>query len=107
MAEIRQGGTTRRLTYDIAGQITHAELEGGVEVRYMYDPFGRRTGKQVGDDLTEFLWDGCVPAAEFRNRARGIEITVRKRFPTAAALGSPRQVLWLKIYRPFATAMTE
>jgi hypothetical protein len=45
-------------------------------------------------------------AAPFRARARGMESTVRRRLPKAAALGRPRSRLWLMRYRPLTKAMT-
>ena len=50
--------------YDGAGQLSRASTPDGLEVKFAYDPFGRRVRKTVGADVTEFFWDGDVPLGE-------------------------------------------
>src|SRR5262249_30326816 len=49
----------------------------GTVVTYEYDPFGRRTAKNVGEERTEFLWEGWALAAEVRDGgARNIYVAL-------------------------------
>jgi RHS repeat-associated protein len=47
-----------RFEYDSRNLLTRAHREGGVDVRYRYDAFGRRIWKGVGDTETRFIWAG-------------------------------------------------
>jgi RHS repeat-associated protein len=55
------------LSYDVDGQLVRVRRSDGVEIRYTYDPLGRRTSKEVDGVRTEFLWEGCVLAAEIQD----------------------------------------
>jgi len=59
----------RRFTYDALGLLTRAELPGGVNAEYGYDPFGRRLWKRVQDaggrcTETRWVWAGDQPLSE-------------------------------------------
>lgn len=54
--------------YDSFGQLVRAKSAGGLDVRFAYDPFGRRVRKTVGADATEFVWDGDVVLGETGGR---------------------------------------
>jgi len=66
---IEHGKERTTLRHDVEGLITAMELPTGELVTYEYDPLGRRVAKTVGDQRTEFLWEGPVLAAEFRDGA--------------------------------------
>jgi RHS repeat-associated protein len=66
VAAVRTGKSTRILKHDVNGRLVEVVRHDGTVCRYEYDPFGRRTAKVVGDDRTEFLWEGKVLAAELR-----------------------------------------
>jgi RHS repeat-associated protein len=66
IASIRTGGSTRSLKHDVNGRLVEVVKDDGTVIRYEYDPFGRRVGKIVGKERTEFLWEGWTLAAELR-----------------------------------------
>lgn len=55
--------------YDSLGQLSHAATAGGLEVKFAYDPFGRRVRKTVGLGATEFVWDGGLILGETGDRS--------------------------------------
>ena len=63
---IREAGRTTELGYDADDQLISLRTDAGLVVRYSYDALGRRVSRSVGDDTTEFLWEGSLPAAELR-----------------------------------------
>jgi RHS repeat-associated protein len=64
VAETHSKGMDLKLTYDVDGALVKVKRSDGTEITYTYDALGRRTAKQVGKERTEFLWEGCVLAAE-------------------------------------------
>lgn len=55
--------------YDSLGQLSQAASVGGLEVKFAYDPFGRRVRKTVGANSTEFVWDGGLILGETGDRS--------------------------------------
>jgi RHS repeat-associated protein len=64
--QIDDQGRTTLFEHNTEGQITRVQHADATVVRYEYDPFGRRTAKEIEGVRTEFIWDGPVLAAEFR-----------------------------------------
>lgn len=55
------------LEYDIDGRLVRARSSRGDLAEYTYDGLGRRASKAVNGAKTEFVWEGCVLAAESRD----------------------------------------
>jgi RHS repeat-associated protein len=66
VAAMRSGQSTVSLKHDVNGRLIAVSQSNGTVIRYEYDPFGRRTAKIVGEERTEFLWEGWALAAEIR-----------------------------------------
>lgn len=64
---IRSAVDTLDLKYDVDEKLVFASRVPGPPIRYSYDPLGRRIRRQVGEQTTEFLWEGCEPAAELND----------------------------------------
>jgi len=47
-------------SWNRTGKLTKVTLPDGVEWKYKYDPFARRTGKSGPFQQTDFVWDGDV-----------------------------------------------
>jgi RHS repeat-associated protein len=69
VALVRWGQSTRALKHDINSRLVEVTQADGTTVRYEYDPFGRRTAKVIGEERTEFLWEGWTLAAELKEAA--------------------------------------
>ncbi len=67
ISKIRDKQYTLELKYDVDGKLTKAKDSDGAEITYTYDPLGRRVSKEVSGKKTEFIWEGCEPAAEINN----------------------------------------
>ena len=67
VAAIRSGPSTVSLKHDVNGRLSEVSQSNGTVIKYEYDPFGRRTAKIVGEERTEFIWEGWSLAAEVRN----------------------------------------
>jgi RHS repeat-associated protein len=63
VSERDANGKTTRYTYDIKGWLTQVQLPDGTNIRYGYDPLGRRVAKQAPDKVEKFLWSGDMLAA--------------------------------------------
>ena len=59
----------RDLRYDVDGKLVSVTLQNGQEVRYAYDPLGRRIFKEGNGERVEFVWNSCDLAAELRSGA--------------------------------------
>src|SRR4029453_2605544 len=71
--EMRAGRYIWSLRHDVNGRLVEVVRPDRTIVRYEYDPFGRRPAKNVGEERTEFLWEGWTLAAELRDgRAENI-----------------------------------
>jgi YD repeat-containing protein len=52
--------------WDGEGWLATVRRQQGTEVKYQYDPFGRRIRKDDGLTVTEFIWDGDLICHELR-----------------------------------------
>jgi RHS repeat-associated protein len=64
---IRAGRSAWALKHDVNGRLVQVIPVDGKAIHYQYDPFGRRTAKVIGQERTEFLWEGWALAAEVRD----------------------------------------
>ena len=54
----------RQYRYDCQHRLSALTLPDGNEIKYRYDPFGRRIAKQLKHQSTEFIWQGQRLIAE-------------------------------------------
>ena len=75
--EIRAGQSIWSLRHDVNGRLVEVVRPDRTVVTYEYDPFGRRTAKNVANERTEFLWEGWTLAAELQDaRAEHIYVAL-------------------------------
>jgi RHS repeat-associated protein len=67
IASIQAGLSVWRFRHDVNGRLVEATKPDGLIIRYEYDPFGRRTARVVGDERTQFLWEGWTLSAEIKD----------------------------------------
>lgn len=89
---IGQGGLAFDLEYDVDGRLTRARSAEGTVSEYTYDALGRRTSKVVNGARTEFLWEGCVLAAEGQDGAFAEQVYFLALEPVAQWRGNQRLI---------------
>jgi YD repeat-containing protein len=57
------------LRHDVDGKLVSVTLPDGREVRYAYDPLGRRILKELDGERVRFIWQSCDLAAEVKDNA--------------------------------------
>jgi RHS repeat-associated protein len=80
------------LRYDVDGKLVGVTLPGGAEVRYAYDPLGRRVSKVVDGARVDFLWQSCDLAAELRENESPLVFFQYNQAPLAQWRGGRRHV---------------
>lgn len=71
VARIEAPATALDLEYSVHEQLREVVASDGSRVTYAYDVLGRRIARQSAEGKTEFIWDGCYPAAELRDGSPG------------------------------------
>jgi RHS repeat-associated protein len=87
---ILEGKVETRLEYDVDGRLVSVRSPRGEVSRYTYDALGRRAKKVVGETTTDFLWEGCVLAAEGQNGEFRDQVYFLALEPVAQWKGSQR-----------------
>jgi len=74
-ATSRGSEVLRDFGWDGEGWLATVKRNRGAEVKYQYDPFGRRIRKDDGGTVTEFVWDGDVICHEVRESVAAVSWT--------------------------------
>jgi RHS repeat-associated protein len=80
------------LRHNVDGKLVAVTLPDGGDVRYTYDPFGRRIAKSVDGVRTEFIWHSCDLAAEVPADATPTTFFHYYQAPLAQWEGGRRQI---------------
>jgi len=67
------GSTLDTFTYDVLGNLTRVERDGGPTIDYLIDAQGRRVGKQVDGTLQrQYVWSGALRIAAELNASGAV-----------------------------------
>jgi len=67
------GSTLDTFTYDVLGNLTRVERDGGPSIDYLIDPQGRRVGKQRDGVLQQqYVWSGALRIAAELNASGAV-----------------------------------